>query len=326
MDPEAWHTLKASLLAAGCARLVGTEADEYRGRSSAGPGAGGQGSVFFTVGGKRVRLALSDPCQVTITHLGKGEAVLEIEGTDVKVSGNLEHPGFHCPRQAFITLSASCIFSCLYCNVPTLKGTRKTVEEVIAMVESVKDSIDAISLTSGVLTNIEEEEAYTVDIVKQLVRFGLPIGVSIYPTRKSPSLLKNAGAVEVKFNIETATDALFTKMCPGLVLDRFWKILQESVDLFGKGHVFSNVILGLGETDQEMEKRLEDLCMIGVIPIVRPLNPTARLAAYPRPDSTRILQTFRILDSLLIKYRLDPKLAMTMCPACMGCDMIPGRE
>jgi biotin synthase-related radical SAM superfamily protein len=318
MDPETWQALKASLLAAGTAQILGSDAGEFLSSSSAGPGAGGQGSVFFSVNGQRVRLSVSGKGPVRLTHLGRGKTILEIEGTGTKVEGELEHPGFHCPRQAFITITGSCIFSCRYCNVPRLKGVRKTQEEIIAMVESVLGSIDAISLTSGILTSIEEEEAYVVDTVRLLVPFGLPIGVSIYPTRNSPSLLKQAGAAEVKFNIEAATDALFAEMCPGLVLDRFREILRDSVDLFGKGHVFSNIILGLGETDAEMENRLEELCSIGVIPVVRPLNPVAELASYHRPDKDRIL--------LLARYDLDTRLALTMCPACMGCDLIPGRE
>src|SRR5690606_12333424 len=99
-----------------------------------------------------------------------------------------------------------------------------------------------------------------------------------------------------------------------------------SVRIFGKGHVFSNVILGLGETDAEMETCLETLCMIGVIPIVRPLNPVAELASYRRPDADRILRVFRFLKDRLNMHGLDTRQALTMCPACMGCDMIPGRE
>ncbi|MFH0968550.1 MAG: radical SAM protein [Methanobacteriota archaeon] len=324
MEREIWRDLKARLLASGTAQLIGEETESYISDSSAGPGAGGSGSVFFSIDGHRVRLGLSDSSSVTIRHIGKGQAVLILNGQEF--DGTLERPAFHCPRQAFITISASCIFSCRYCNVPTLHGLRKSPEDIEAMVESVYGDIEAISLTSGVLISIEEEEAYTVGIVSRLARFGLPIGVSIYPTMHSPDLLKKAGAVEVKFNIEAATPALFADMCPGLPFGSIREILRESVIIYGRGHVFSNVILGLGETDKEMQTCLDDLCRDGIIPVVRPLNPVAGLKDFKRPDADRISRTFKYLEERIFTYGLNPTLALTMCPACMGCDMIPGRE
>jgi biotin synthase-related radical SAM superfamily protein len=326
MDPESWRNLKARLLSLGCARLEGVCADDYIARSSAGPGAGGRGAVFFSCDGHRVRLTLEDNAPVIIRHDGVGQVVLTIDGTGTSIPGFLERPALHCPRQAFITISASCVYSCKYCTVPRLAGNRKTPEEIEAMVESVFGDIDAISLTSGVYESIEEEESYTAKVVSHLTRFGLPIGVSIYPTLNTPALMKQAGAVEVKFNLEAATPALFAEMCPGFSGDSLMDILRESVWIFGKGHVFSNVILGLGETDEEMYACLDELCQVGIIPVVRPLNPIADLKNYSRPDMERILKIFRHLKQSLNKYGLDSSLALTMCPACTGCDMIPGRD
>ena len=82
------------------------------------------------------------------------------------------------------------------------------------MVESVRHRFHAISITSGVQTSIEEEEAYVLEVIKHLAFFNLPMGVSIYPTERTPYLLKELGVAEVKFNIEAATPELFSKMCP----------------------------------------------------------------------------------------------------------------
>ena len=65
----------------------------------------------------------------------------------------------------------------------------------MAMVESVRHRIHAISITSGVQESIEEEEAYVLEVVKHLAFFNLPIGVSIYPTEKTPDRLKELGVV-----------------------------------------------------------------------------------------------------------------------------------
>ena len=319
-----WKDLKARLLAAGTVQLTGEPADQYIARSAAGPGAGGIGSVFFAMGSHRVKLALSPLSSIEIAHRGNGTADLFFEGQ--RISGHLLEPGFHCPDQAFITVTGSCIFSCKYCSVPRIGGKRKSIAEIREMVESVHDRIHAISITSGVLTSIEEEEAYVLEVVKNLSSCNLPIGVSIYPTATTPDRLKERGVAEVKFNLEAATPELFSRMCPGLDYGLLWQVLDRSVHLFGKNRVFSNVIIGLGETDAELETCIKNLTSHGVIPVLRPLNPVAALAGTPRPSAERLKKIFAIHKRALAAAGLDPRQAMTMCSNCAGCDLVPGRD
>jgi len=319
-----WTELKARLLHAGSAYLTGVSADEYIARSRAGPGAGKAGSVFFSIDGRRVRLTLSETGCVEIEHTGNGQVLLRFEGEEY--SGFLEKPGLHCPRQAYLTITGSCIFECRYCNVWKSPGPRRSIDEIEAMVASVFPDIDAISLTSGVLTDIHEEERYTLDVVRKLQKFHLPIGVSIYPDPETPGHLKEAGVSEVKFNLETATHHLFSVMCPGLVRDDAIAALRAAVPLFGRNHVFSNIILGLGETDEEMAECIEHLCQDGILPVIRPLTPGGDLTGFDAPSPDRIIRIARIHEEMLRRYGLDPTAALTMCPACTGCDLIPGRD
>ncbi|MDD4254930.1 MAG: radical SAM protein [Methanofollis sp.] len=319
-----WLRLKASLLAAGKVKVAGVPPGKYLSSSTAGPGAGGEGSVFYSVDGMRVRLSVDPTADLVLIHEGKGNATIPFRGEMLR--GVLEVPGFHCPRQAFITLTSSCIFSCRYCAVPGRAGRTKSTEEVVAMVRSVLGRIDAISLTSGVAGSIEEEERRALDAVRALVLFDLPIGVSIYPTQDSPRRLKEAGAIEVKFNIEAATPGLFAGMCPGLEWNLVWEVLEESVRLFGKNHVQSNVIVGLGESDEEMAAAVRRLCSIGVIPVLRPLTPSAGLAHFTRPSADRLLRLHAIAQAEMAAAGLDAREARTMCAVCMGCDLVPGRD
>ncbi len=319
-----WKELKTRLLAVGQVRLTGQPAGQYIARSAAGPGAGGSGAVFFARGNHRVKLALSPVSIIEIVHRGNGIADLLFEGR--RISGHLLEPGFHCPDQAFITVTGSCIFSCKYCTVPGIRGKRKTIEEIVHMVESVRDRIHAISITSGVLSTIDEEETYVLEVVQRLSSFNLPLGVSIYPTPSTPDRLKELGVAEVKFNLEAATPELFSQMCPGLDYGLLWQVLERSVHLFGKNRVFSNVIIGLGETDAELEACIVKLTSIGVIPVLRPLNPVAGLAGRPRPSAERLKKMFEIHERALAAAGLDPLLAVSMCTNCSGCDLVPGRD
>ena len=194
------------------------------------------------------------------------------------------------------------------------------------MVESVRDRIHAISITSGVMTSVEEEETYVIQVVKHLTSFNLPIGVSIYPTAGTPDRLKEVGVSEVKFNLEAATPELFSRMCPGLDYGLIWQVLDRSVRVFGKNRVFSNVIVGLGETDAELETCIKTLTSLGVIPVLRPLNPVAGLAGMGRPTAERLKKILAIHTRALADSGLDPRLAMTMCTNCAGCDLVPGKD
>ncbi len=319
-----WKELKACLLEAGSAKLSGEPADRFIARSAAGPGAGGTGSVFFAMGSHRVKFGLNPASSIEIVHRGDGVADLYFEGQIFP--GRLLEPGFHCPGQAFITVTGSCIFRCRYCNVPGIGGRRKTIDEIMGMVESVRHGINAISITSGVLSTIGEEENYVLEVIKHLTFFGLPIGVSIYPTDRTPDRLHELGVSEVKFNLEAATPELFERMCPGLDYDQLWRVLDRSVELFGRGRVFSNVIVGLGETDEELEACIHKLADHGVIPVLRPLNPVAEFSGTPRPSAERLKNAFAIHSRALTDAGLDPCQALTMCTNCAGCDMVPGRD
>ncbi|WAI01975.1 radical SAM protein [Methanogenium organophilum] len=318
-----WGDLKARILAYGTVRLAGT----YRfhpEQSSAGPGAGGGGSVFFATSHGRIRLPLDDHSLLTLNADADGSA--HLTGPDIDVYGCIEEAVYHCPRQAFITLSEGCIFSCRYCAVPTIAKRIKSVEEVTTMIERVIGDIDAISLTSGVLDSVEEDEARAVAMVRAVAPFGVPVGVSIYPLPGTPQRLKDAGACEVKFNIEAATEDLFREMCPDLDYEDTWTILEESVSVFGRNRVFSNVILGLGETDAEMEACIHRLVGIGVIPVIRPLTPSPNLPGLPRPTADRILRMTVFAGEELRKAGLNHTQAQTMCTLCGGCDLVAGRD
>jgi biotin synthase-related radical SAM superfamily protein len=199
------------------------------------------------------------------------------------------------------------------------------MDDIISLVRKAGD-IDAISLTSGVVESTEEEETRTLAVIKALKEFDLPIGVSIYPIAGTARRLHEIGATEVKFNLETATPELFADMCPSMNRDTINVELNEAVKLFGKNHVFTNLIFGLGETDDEMKTAIDDLCARGIIPTLRPFSPGGDMKGLSRPDSKRFINLYKHHHQAIEANDLDTREAKTMCIACTGCDMVPGRD
>ncbi len=318
--------IKAFLISIGSVSLDSSLIPLARG-STAGPGAG-TSSVFFRSGEKRVRLSISKDSQLSILKVeGEGNVGVFYQGKEL-VRGKLERAPAHCPDQAFITLCERCVFDCKYCPVPKLQGHVKSEEEVLSIVEEVLQvgNLKAISLTSGVETSIEGEVERVLKLLPALKKYDVPIGVSVYPTEGCSRKFYEAGASEVKYNVETMDRKIFKKVCGDLSLDYILDRLREAVDVFGKNRVFSNFIIGLGESDDSVRDGIEALAQIGVIPILRPINPHPLRAGdcfMERPSFDRLLKLAKLEAEILKKYGLDPGLAKTMCLKCTGCDLVP---
>lgn len=318
--------MKAFLISIGSVSVDSSLIPLARG-STAGPGAG-TSSIFFRSGEKRVRLSIKKDSPLSILEVeGEGNVALFYQGKEL-VRGKLEPAPAHCPDQAFITLCERCIFDCKYCPVPKLQGHVKSEKEVLGIIDEVlrAGNLKAISLTSGVETSIEGEVERVLKLLPALKKYNVPVGVSVYPTEGCSRRFYEAGVSEVKYNVETMDREIFKKVCGDLSLDAIMDRLREAVDVFGKNRVFSNFIIGLGESDDSVRDGIETLAKMGVIPVLRPVNPHPLRAGdcfTERPSPERLLKLAKLEAEILKKYGLDPGLAKTMCLKCTGCDIVP---
>lgn len=329
MTPE----IKAFLLSIGTARAEDDGLIMPALKSTAGPSAGSGGSVFITSNGCRLRLSIDKNSPVTIRKTDdSGNVAVYISGTKEPImTGRIESVPAHCPDQIYLNLSEKCVYDCKYCSVPKLSGRTKTKEESLEIVKNAfkKETVKAISITSGVENTPEGELERVLDLMPEIIKYGVPVGVSIYAVPGGSKRLKDAGVSEVKYNVETADSEIFKNVCPGLAETIVWTEMEEAVRVFGKGKVYSNVIAGLGETDDAMEQTIEKLAKIGVIACVRPVfeNPLRAGECFmERPSKERLLKLFDIQKRMSQKYGLHPEKSETMCSLCTGCDMVPFRD
>jgi len=237
----------------------------------------------------------------------------------------------HCPEQAYLTIAERCIYNCKFCAVPRLQGGIKTLATVMSLVEQAEGTghLKAISLTSGVEVSPAEEVVRVAEMTRELQRFGVPIGVSVCPAPGASRILRNAGAVEVKYNLETPDRDLFARVCPGLSLQTIMEALAEAALIFGKNRVYSNIIVGLGESDRTLRESMDELTEMGVMPILRAVYPhPLRIgeAEMVRPSAPRLLSLSRYLRRALDRHGLRGDLTLTGCYRCTGCDLVPHRD
>ncbi|WP_094228837.1 radical SAM protein [Methanolobus psychrotolerans] len=293
---------------------------------TAGPGAGNV-AFFFNSEGHRVRLAVKKGSPLK-AEMEEGKLVIRKDGVEI-ARGSIEEELIHCPDQAFITMCEQCIFDCKFCPVPKLGGKVKTMDQMLKMIEDAYGTgrMKAISITSGVELSAEKEVDRAEELIRRLREiYNVPIGVSVYPTEDSTGRLKNAGATELKYNVETMDRDIYAKVCPGQDLELLLDALKEGVEIFGKNKVCSNFIIGLGETDKSAEKGIEELVSIGVVPILRaaarhPLREGE--VTIERPSAERLLHLNRFLKQKLDEYGLRADTFETMCLPCTGCDINP---
>ncbi len=101
----------------------------------------------------------------------------------------------------------------------------------------------------------------------------LPISVLISPTimeKEDLVALKEAGVDKIGIAIDLATPALFDKYRGKEVSgphkwEKYWEIIGAGLDVFGPPHVGAHLMVGMGESEQEMVFLMQRLRKMGVM-------------------------------------------------------------
>lgn len=223
------------------------------------------------------------------------------------------------------------LFHCAFYPVPHLNGQIKNTEQIFSILDDVSKTGDlkAISLTGGVEQSPDRELERMTRLMEEVaMEYNVPIGVSVYPTPDNSDALYAAGADEVNHKVETMDRDIFSRVCPDLLIGYVVHELGSAGELFGKDHVSSNIIIGLGESDETVLAGVDHLAGIGVIPVLRAvvMHKNLSLPYASRPSADRLLNLAIGLRESLNKHGLSPRNARTMCLPCTGCDLIPGRD
>jgi len=123
------------------------------------------------------------------------------------------------------------------------------------------------------------------------------------PTKRLEHLLR-LGVDRVCFALDAATLTVFSEVkgrgAGGpYQWERHWEALREALKVFGPGRVTTHLIVGLGETEEEMLTTIQRLADMGVLPSLFALTPVSgtKMAAHQAPSvaSYRRLQLGRHL-------------------------------
>lgn len=326
--------IKAELLSNGKIS-VSKEMKNVFSMSNAGPDAGMR-TIVFSFSGRNVKLEVTR--EKNVFSLKKNNDVFQIFKNnglyvdDVKI---LPTP-FHAPNQVFINLSNRCIYDCRFCVSNCLRNIGYSSEEWANFVtRALNDDVKSVSITSSIPEHPGKTIEDIVYVIRRIRKFSnIPIGVEAYTTDFSDiDRLKDAGVDELKINIQTYDRNIFSKVCPNLDYNGILKTLEHGVEVFGKNKVCSNIIIGMGETDETVLKGVGKLAGMGVVANIRMLrvNRYNRMSLENSIGSSENVSPERLVSlalaqkEILEMHHLTTRFR-TMCHACTCCDIEPWRD
>ena len=139
----------------------------------------------------------------------------------------------------------------------------------------------------------------------------------------------------MKINVESFDKEIVKAVCPDIEYDKVLSALEHSANVFDKNRVCSNVIIGLGESDENVLQGLKWMAERRIVANLRPLliNPyriqDLAMATHDnarRPSATRMLQLAINYKSILNHHRLKTHSFKTMCHKCTGCEIAPQQD
>lgn len=170
-----------------------------------------------------------------------------------------------------LTYSDGCKANCSFCGLASQRQTAKTGRSFIRVpwkVFATDDIIEAINKAPDYVTRVcismtthPRSKSDTILLCRKIAkRTNLAVSLLITPTllnREDLVAMKEAGAERIGVAIDAATEDLFVKLRGKPVggphdWNKYWKIYEQSLDIFGMGMAGVHLICGLGETERQM--------------------------------------------------------------------------
>ncbi len=334
-----WAVKKAKLLASPPIYIPKDSLPRFLEVSSTGPGAGTR-SVFIRFGNHRVIKEVSSAHSsdaFVMRRNGGSYDLFSPDGSLFLSDVEVERSIIHAPGQAFLNIEQRCVFHCAFCTSRRIKNRTAGLsdEKILDMLDdAVGKGAKGVALTSGVWPDINSSVERVASLLSEFheAHPDVVLGAEIYTESREDLLrLKESGVTELKINVEVATKGLCEKLCPEKDFERVHAVLEEAVSIFGRGSVTSNIIYGLGESDEDVLSEAERLAGMGVIPNLRALRlnhanvRTLRNAGIEpeRVSSGRMLALATAQKEILERHNLATFGFKTMCFACSACDIQP---
>jgi radical SAM protein (TIGR04043 family) len=229
---------------------------------------------------------------------------------------------------------------CRFCAIEESLGTgatiaAKTPTQLAEVAEAAVrlDGVTQMVMTTGTTTGPDRGARNLVRSVRAVLEAvpGLPIQVQIEPPRDLQVIrdLKEAGATAIGIHVESMDDVLRLKWMPGkgsVPIAEYEAAWDEAVRVFGRNKVSTYLLIGLGETPDELVAGAKSLIERGVYPFVVPMRPMvgtlARQDGATTPPASVVADVTARVGALLVEAGMSGSDQEAGCAACGACSAL----
>ncbi len=211
----------------------------------------------------------------------------------------------------FMIMGDTCTRACAFCNVKTGLPQALDLDEP----RRVADAIAKMGLSHAVVTSVDRDDLedggaqHFVDVIRETRKASPATTIEIL----TPDFLKKNGALErvvearpdvFNHNLETVP-ALYLKIRPGARYFHSLRLLQQVKDLDPKMFTKSGIMVGLGETREQVMQVMDDMrsADIDFITIGQYLQPSRKHAGIDRfvtPEEFKSYETIAYAKGFLM--------------------------
>ena len=175
-----------------------------------------------------------------------------------------------------LTYDSGCYARCAYCGLSSSRSPEQdsfirvdwpaiSTEEVIERSKAHGKGLDRVCIS--MITHPKALKDLNEVARRFRERTDLSISALIGPTmirgKRPLQEMKRAGVDRVGIAVDAATQRLFEKFRGKGVRgphkwDHYWNVLDDAVEVFGRGMVGVHLIVGLGETEREMARTIQE--------------------------------------------------------------------
>ncbi|CAN5723235.1 MSMEG_0568 family radical SAM protein [soil metagenome] len=196
------------------------------------------------------------------------------------------------------------------------------------------DGIEQMVMTTGTTNGKDRGATHLANCVRAVKKAvpDLPIQVQCEPPGDLGVIgaLKAAGATAIGIHVESMNDEVRQAWMPGksqVSLDDYRAAWTEAVRVFGRNRVSTYLLIGLGDTADEIVAAAAELIGLGVYPFVVPFRPladslAARDGATP-PNSGLVADVTDRVATLLRRAAMFGADQKAGCAACGACSLLP---
>jgi len=243
------------------------------------------------------------------------------------------------------TVVQKCIYwgtddQCGFCGIELTRGEQtipvKTPEQLAEVCTAARDYDGAVdvTLTTGSINRRDRGALYISRCAAAIKEAsGLPIQVQFEPPDDLAVLehVRDAGVDAVGIHIETFDPDVLRRVAGGKAkcgVEGYFECWERAVEVFGRGHVTTYVILGMGERRELIEEGCRRAIEMGVYPFVVPLRPVpgTLMADTPAPEAGYVASIYRSVSAMLAESGLDHVEAKAGCARCQACSGLSAWE